>query len=165
MKKLLKLIALVTLSAILCLTFSSCGFVRKVAFKTESNNIPITYNKKYIREGGSETDVETYTFYANQTGVMERYYFYDKNSPEFNYVLSGTVEFEWRIATDGGVYLFETKTQFNSDHTDGKTIGLTRSPCYFSEDFMVYTSSGEFGTSYRRCILEGSSLEKALKDK
>ena len=165
MKKLLKLIALVTLSAILCLTFASCSLVRKGSFNTESTDIPITFNKKYIHEGGSETDVQTYTFYANQTGVMERYYVYDKSSPEYNYVLSGTVEFEWRIATDGGVYLFETKTQFNSDHTDGKTISLTRSPCYFSEDFMVYTSSGEYGTSYRRCILEGSSLEKALKDK
>ena len=154
MKKLLKLIALVTLSAILCLTFASCSLVRKGSFNTESTDIPITFNKKYIHEGGSETDVRTYTFYANQTGVMELYYVYDESTPEHNYVRSGTVEFEWRIATDGGVYLFETKTQFNSDHTDGKTIMITGEPCYFSEEFMVYST--------HRCILEGSNLEKKL---
>ena len=163
MKKLLKLIALVTLSAILCLTFASCSLVRKGSFNTESTDIPITFNKKYIRDDKSETNVETYTFYSNQTGVMERYFVNVLSSPE--YVLSGTVEFEWRIATDGGVYLFETGVQYNSNHTDGKTISLTRSPCYFSEDFMVYTSSNQYGTGYLRCILEGSSLEKALKDK
>ena len=163
MKNFLKLIALVTLAAILCTSFASCSIVNKVFPKTEG--VPITFDKKYIRESGSETNIESYTFYANQTGVMERYYVYSDSSPEYNYILSGSVEFEWRIASDGGVYLFETNVHYDEYHTKDKTINLNRSPCYFSDDFMVYTFSNQFGTSYRRCVLEGSDLEKALKDK
>ncbi len=55
MKNFLKLIALITLTAILCLTFSSCTLLKKIPTQQSVNtDIPITYGKKYICESKGE---------------------------------------------------------------------------------------------------------------
>lgn len=162
MKNILKAIAIVTLVAILCVSFTSCSLFNKALPTNQSTDIPITFDKKYIQEIPKKNDNKSYTFYANQTGIMERYYVYTSEIfPEDNYVLSGIVEFEWHIA-DGCVYLFKTGERYNDDHTEGEGIALTDLPFSFGDEFMICVG-GSGGVD--RYILEGSDLEKALKDK
>lgn len=195
MKNFLKLIALVTLTAILCTSFASCSLFDKKTSADDSSNdsisssetpssenssnenktavhssaetsvnstqISLTFDKKYVGEDNTEDQKENYTFYANQTGIMEYYFTYtDKFYPEYSYVLSGTVEFEWRMASDGYIYLFKTGEHYNEDHTDGKTINLTDTPFSFANQFLIKNG----GNVPDRYILEGSDLEKAMKD-
>ena len=161
MKNVLKAIAIVTLAAILCVSFTSCSLFNKALPTNQSTDIPITFDKKYIQETPKEEDNRTYTFYANQTGIMERYYVYNSEIfPEDNYVLSGTVEFEWRIA-DGCVYLFKTGERYNDDHTEKKNISLTDLPFSFGDEFMICVG-GNGGVS--RYILEGSELEALITE-
>ncbi len=190
MKNFLKLIALVTLMAILCTSFASCSLFDKNGSATDSDNssassseapssenktsvhssaetsvnstqISLTFDQKYVGEDNTEDQKENYTFYADQTGIMEYYYAYtDKIYPEYSYVLSGTVEFEWRMASDGYIYLFKTGERYNEDHTDGKTISLTHSSFSFANEFLIKNG----GNVPDRYILEGSDLEKAMKD-
>lgn len=163
MKIFLKPVAFVTLTVMLCTAFVSCSILNKVTDLNETDSIPITFEKAYIYEDSNEKNIRSFTFYADQTGIYEEYRVYDTSTPQYNYVLSGTIEFVWRVASDGGVYLFETETNYNDDHTDGKEIHLKSVPLYFSEEFMVYTSSYQ-GTSGYRFILEGSQLESLVKD-
>ncbi len=191
MKNFLKLIALVTLTAILCTSFASCSLFDKnssaddsnigsassneapssenktaapapTGTNTNNNNpISLTFAQKYVGESNTEKSKEDYTFYADQTGIMEYYFVYtDQFYPQYSYVLSGTVDFEWRVASDGYIYLFKTGERYNEDHTDGKTINLTDTPFSFSNDFLI----NNHGSGTDRYILEGSDLEKTLKD-
>ncbi len=155
MKNFLKLIALVTLAAILCVSFVSCSLLNKVVPSNNSGDIPITFDKKYIKdnsESGS-TNVISYTFYANQTGIMEQHTVYT------SYTFSGTIAFEWRVAADGYVYLFQTGVRYNDDHTEGEKLYMLGA-LSFGDEFM--TAADGQGQAYY--ILEGSDLEKAMKD-
>ena len=146
MKKLLSLFALLAIM----ITMVSCA-----AAKVEN---PIDYGKKYLLD-----ENRYYVFEKDQTGYYECYYkceYFD--SSEYNYTLSGRVEFVWREASNGAVYLFETETFYNEDHTEGKTINVITDPIYFSEDFFTYSYSNQYGGKTVTYIKEGSNLEKSI---
>ena len=117
---------------------------------------PIDFGAKYKREDADAF----YVFNADHTGYYETHYEYDSAYEEYSYVLSGRVEFVWREASDGAIYLFETDTIYNEDHTEGKTIDVADFPLYFGEDFFVYTYDG--GTT--RFVKVGSELERLIND-
>ena len=146
MKKLLSLFALLAIM----ITMVSCA-----AAKVEN---PIDYGKKYLFN-----ENRYYVFEKDQTGYYECYYKYESSlSSEYDYTLSGRVEFVWREASNGAVYLFETETSYNEDHTEGKTINVITDPIYFSEDFFTYSYSNQYGGNTVTYIKEGSSLEKSI---
>ena len=113
---------------------------------------PIDYGKKYMLN-----EKNYYVFNEDQTGYYEHYY------EGTYYTASGRVEFVWREAADGGVYLFEIETHYHEDHTEGEGIFLSSCPLYFSEDFFVGTriAYSEYKVTY---VKEGSELEALLKD-
>ena len=146
MKKLLSLFVLLAIM----ITMVSCA-----AAKVEN---PIDYGKKYLFN-----ENRYYVFEKDQTGYYECYCKYESSlSSEYSYTLSGRVEFVWREASNGAVYLFETETSYNEDHTEGKTINVITDPIYFSEDFFTYSYSNQYGGNTVTYIKEGSSLEKSI---
>ena len=151
MKKLLSVFALLAIM----ITMVSC--------ESSKGGNPIDYGKKYILD---ENENQYYVFEKDQTGYYECYYKYEyeySDSPLYNYTLSGRVEFVWREASNGAVYLFETKTTYNEDHTEGKKIDLITDPIYFSEEFFTYSYSNQYGGKTVTYIKEGSKLEKDLE--
>ena len=148
MKKLLSLFALLAIM----ITMASCSAAK-------AGN-PIDYGKKYLRNGNEK---QYYVFEKDQTGYYECYYKYEESySSEYHYTLSGRVEFVWREASNGAVYLFETEASYNEDHTEGKTIEVINTPIYFSEDFFTYSYSTQYGGQTVNYIKEGSNLEKII---
>ena len=145
-----KLLSLFFLFAIV-ITFASCSAAK-------STN-PIDFGKKYLLD-----EHRYYVFEEDQTGYCEYYFKYEYDpSPEYNYTLSGRVEFVWREASNGAVYLFKTGVSYNEDHTEGQEIDLIDSPIYFSEDFFTFSYSNQYGGRTVNYIKEGSSLEKSLE--
>ena len=121
---------------------------------------PIDYGKKYLLY-----ENQYYVFEKDQTGYYECHYEYkNANYPDNNYTLSGRIEFVWREASNGAIYLFATKTSYNEDHTEGREFSVISDPIYFSEEFFTYSYSNSSGSATRKYIKEGSSLEKSLKD-
>ena len=144
-----KLLSVLILFAII-ITLVSCS--------SSSTTNPIDYGKKYLL-----SESQYYVFEKDQTGYYEVCNNVDIGSPEYNYTLSGRVEFVWREASDGAVYLFKTKVSYNDDHTEGKEIYVISQPIYFSEDFFAYSNSNQYGTNTVRYIKEGSELEKSIQ--
>lgn len=146
MKKILTIILCAALLFVMCASLSSC------ASKTTN---PIDFGKKYIYE---DENGYYYTFNSDGTGIYEVKYVHESTvDPKYNFTMSGRVEFVWREASDGAVYLFEVKTHYNEDHTGERNLGVTDAAIYFSDDFLVISKS--------RYIKEGSDLDKILKDK
>ena len=139
MKKLLFALVLVTVM----LTTVSCMF----PFSKNS----IDYGKKYYHSVRS--DEQYYVFKKDQTGYCEYYYSHSGTTQ------SGRVEFVWREASDGAIYLFRTNTTYYEDDNQGYIPFLT-GPIYFSEDFFAIHS----GDGSVRFIKEGSELEKLIED-
>lgn len=137
MKKVLSVLALLAI----VITMVSC---------TSGKN-PIAYGKKYFHSVRS--DEQYYVFEKDQTGYCEYYYSYSTTTK------SGRVEFVWREASDGAIYLFRTNTTYYEDDNDGQ-IPLLTGPIYFSEDFFAFHS----GDGSVRYIKEGSELEKLIED-
>ena len=140
---------------VLMLALVSCSMLDGV----NSVISPIEYGKRYMK---GENDF--YVFNADGTGYREY------KQVESKYTLSGRIEFVWRGASDGAVYLFKTQEHYNTDHTEGKTLFLAEEPLYFGEDFLVYSYvsgsvlgmsvvSGSTSTYTARYIVEGSELE------
>ena len=157
MKKLLSLFALLAIM----ITMVSCA-AAKVENPTDYAKVenPIDYGKKYLLG-----ENQYYVFEKDQTGYYECYCKYKheySDSSKYNYTLSGRVEFVWREASNGAVYLFETETSYNEDHTEGKTINVITDPIYFSEDFFTYSYSNQYGGNTVTYIKEGSNLEKSI---
>ena len=145
MKKIIAITLCAVLLLVMCASLSSC------ASKTTN---PIDFDKKYILLD-ENYEYCYYVFYSDHTGIYEVKYTYESTYSSFT--LSGRIEFVWREASDGAVYLFEVKTHYNEDHTEGHTLDLTTNPIYFSDDFLVISKS--------HYIKEGSELDKILKDK
>lgn len=139
MKKVLSVLALLAVM----LTMASCMF-------TLPKN-PIDYGKKYFHIAYGQD--QYYVFEKDQTGYCEYYYSYSTTTK------SGRVEFVWREASDGAIYLFRTNTTYYEDDNDGQ-IPLLTGPIYFSEDFFAFHS----GDGSVRYIKEGSELEKLIED-
>ena len=146
MKKHIITIISVILLVATCLSFTSCD---SSASAEDSKNL-IAFGEKYFNGDNY------YVFEDDNTGYCK--YRYEGSS----YVRAGRVEFVWREASDGGIYLFATKTTYDKDHTDDKDIGipLISSPIYFSEDFFVYTHS----SGAARYIREDSELEDLVEN-
>ena len=139
MKKVLSVLALLAVM----LTMASCMF-------TLPKN-PIDYGKKYFHIAYGQD--QYYVFEKDQTGYCEYYYSYSTTTK------SGRVEFVWREASDGAIYLFRTNTTYYEDNNDGQ-IPLLTGPIYFSEDFFAFHS----GDGSVRYIKKGSELEKLIED-
>lgn len=139
MKKVLSVLALFAVM----FTMASCMF-------TLSKN-PIDYGKKYYHSVRS--DEQYYVFEKDQTGYCEYYYSHS------GITQSGRVEFVWREASDGAIYLFRTNTIYYEDDNQGYIPFLT-GPIHFSEEF--FTNHSGNGTA--RYIKEGSELEKLIED-
>ena len=139
MKKVLSVLALLAVM----LTMASCMF-------TLPKN-PIDYGKKYFHIAYGQD--QYYVFEKDQTGYCEYYYSYSTTTK------SGRVEFVWREASDGAIYLFRTNTTYYEDDNDGQ-IPLLTGPIYFSEDFFAFHS----GDGSVRYIKEGLELEKLIED-
>ncbi len=149
MKKLLSVFALLAIM----ITMVSC--------ESSKGGNPIDYGKKYK---SILDENQYYVFEKDQTGYYECYYKYDSSiDSNYNFTLSGRVEFVWREASNGAVYLFETETSYNEGHTEGKELSVITDPIYFSEEFFTYSYSNQFGGKTVTYIKEGSNLEKSLE--
>ena len=150
MKKIFAFLMISVLLFTVCVTLFSCSSAKVN---------PISFGKKYMYD-----DDRYYVFNSNGTGYYECHYLYESSvDSTYNYVLSGRVEFEWREASDGAIYLFDTKVSYNEDHTEGQNISVIQAPIYFADEFFTYTSHNQFGASTQRYLKEGSKLEKALE--
>ena len=130
---------------ILCaaLMVAFCASLVSCAQMNVSN--PIQYGKKYVSDGGGSG----YIFYRNGTGVFEKA---DPNTGEVT-----TIEFVWREASDGAVYLFKTETPYPL----GMGPEIERHSIYFSEDFLVVYTVNNYVNTF---IVEGSELDQILED-
>ena len=145
MKKFLAVIMAVLMLVGACVSLASCSSPKKSK---------IDFGKKYMLN-----EDRYYVFNEDNTGYYECYY---KGT---DYTLSGRVDFEWREASDGAVYLFEVDVEYNKKHTKGKKISLIYEPIYFSDEFFVYSSNSQYtGSSTTRYIKEGSELAKLIED-
>ena len=105
------------------------------------------------------SDSRYYVFNENGTGYCEWRYTYSDS------MTSGRVHFAWREASDGGVYLFRTGTEFYDDHTSKSTIPLIKNAIYFGEEFFTYLYSSEVLDMRSVVYLkEGSELKKLVDD-
>jgi hypothetical protein len=157
MKKALSYLLIFALALTMLLSLTSCSSTSGGGNVT----LPIDFGKHYYQISDSD---RYYVFNSDNTGYYSCYYKYNSEySDDSSYTLSGRVDFEWRVASNGAVYLFETKTAYNEDHTKDKEISIIKNPIYFSEEFFTYTATGQYGTTYRY-IKEGSKLEGLIKD-
>ena len=149
MKKAFTVILCAVLLLATCLLFAACS--------SQSTSL-IDFGKKYMADEDSY-----YAFHSDGTGVYHHKYVYEyEANPSWNYTLSGSVDFVWREASNGGIYLFHVESHYNEDHTEGHTLGVATEPFYFSEDFLTYTSFGQYGDTQNVYIKEGSELESIL---
>ena len=143
MKKIFVIVITLTLLLVICGVLASSHSSRMLN--------PIDYGKKYILD-----DDNYYVFNSDKTGYCKYY------SNGYYSVLSCTVDFEWREASNGGVYLFDVETHYNEEHTS-EIHPLINMPIYFSEEFFTYEESNQYG-NYSVCFVkEGSDLEKPLQ--
>lgn len=145
-------LTLISLALLLsfCLALTSCG---------SNTKNPIDFGKKYML-----SEDTYYIFYSNNTGVFEHRYV----DTAYNYTISGKVEFVWREASDGAVHLFDVKTEYDDDHTEGRSISITNTPIYFSEEFFTYERFSDYvtnGHTNEYYVKEGSKLETILDKK
>lgn len=142
MKKLLSAILCIFMLVSLCISLASCA-------KQETSN-PIEFGKKYVNGSSS------YVFNSDGTGVYEIHY----SSSELDYVKSGSAEFVWREASNGGISLFQTSTKYNAENSTDSKIRVVSATIYFGEDFFTYeTDSGTV-----RVVVEDSKLDKLMED-
>lgn len=141
MKKLFAAIICILLVITACLPLISCG---------QKTTNPIKFGEKYVK------DKSSYVFNSDGTGVYTAYHSIEK----INHTTSGTAEFEWREASDGAIYLFQTDVKYNADNSDDATINVTSRPIYFGKDFFVYTTD----TGAVRFIIEDSKLDELVND-
>lgn len=161
MKKILAFAAAALLLLSLGLSLASCSSASQLSEKADN---PIVFGKKYLSPS-SYSGERYYVFNRDGTGCYECKSYYDGHGdPQYAYTLSGRVEFVWREASDGAVYLFETETHYNADHTEGKDISLLSGPIYFSEEFFTHTTYAQYGGTTKNYVLEGSELLTLIKD-
>ena len=155
MKKGLKIITIFTLLLTTIFTLSSCSKDKECDYIN-----PIAFGKKYMLD-----ENRYYIFNDDQTGVLVYYYEYSSTiSSKYDFTISGQVDFIWREASNGAVYLFEVETHLNEDHTYTGGIPVIDEAIYFGEDFFIYNYTSELGSSCEFFVKEGSKLESVLKD-
>ena len=145
MKKALKFILCVIFIVAICASLISCG---ALGLKNK-----IDFGAKY-----KINDDKYYVFNADGTGYCEYYHNYDLDS--YKDTLSGRVDFIWKEAADGAIYLFKAEEHLNDDHSSSSAIPLISDPIYFGDGFFTYQHDGKT----QHCVKEGSEIEKALED-
>ena len=156
MKKFLVIIMALLMLALACVSLASCSSGDETDETNETNTTVnnIDFGKKYML-----SEDRYYVFNEDKTGYYECY------QKETEYTLSGCVNFEWREASNGAVYLFEVDVEYNKKHTKDKKISIIDEPIYFSDEFFVYSSTSQYTGSSTTCyIKEGSGLEKFIDD-
>ena len=146
-----KIIVFACVIIMIAATFCSCFSLDSLSPETTKTVNPIDFGAKYVN-GDSY-----YVFNADKTGIYELHF--EKYNGD---VVSARVDFVWREASDGAVYLFEVGEFHYPDHTDGLNAGVSKQPIYFSEEFLVYVSHNSEGANTQRFIKEGSELDKLL---
>lgn len=156
MKKQLSFALCLVLLLSLCLSFTACG---------GSSDVSISYGDAYVVDRACADDWQTsedytaYWFNADGTGKYERYYEYHSTlGASYDYVFSATIEFVWQAASNGSVYLFETKVTKNAEHTSDAAVALSTDPFYFSGDLLIRGNDDVV-----RFVREGSELFDILK--
>ena len=144
MKKRIAFTMTVLMLLLTCASLSSCG----------RRNNSIDFGEKYISRD-MENGTYYYVFRANGTGYMEC----DYTREASGYTYSGKIDFEWREASDGAVYLFEVEITRNANDS-GKDLPFVQSGIYFGDGFFVSVSSGQYGDYVRYFVREGSGLDK-----
>ena len=155
MKRSTKLVVFLVLAAILCSVLAGCSFGKLQP--------TIVYDKKYEYSPSAFL-----VFHANHTGYFEVH----QNNSDHT-VSSGRVDFFWRTADDGTVYLFGSETTYYDDDTSGKSfiIFSLSMPITFGDGFLIalnVTPYVNLNTAYtsvntRKFVLEGSDLAKDLE--
>ena len=155
MKRILKTVALLLTLAALLSIFAGCF--------SSTVKASVVYDKKY-QESLDDDNHRYFVFHSDHTGYYD-VYFVSTNGTNV-VVLSGRIDFTWRVADDGTVYLFKLQTTYNDDHTEGKGLAdfSTAMPLTFGDGFLIALSVSTYGTSIRRYVLEGSELEQALNE-
>ena len=146
-----KIIVLACVIVMIAATFCSCFSLDFPGIEANKTVNPIDFGAKYVN-GESY-----YVFYADNTGVYEIHF--EKSNGD---VVSARVDFVWREASDGAVYLFEVGEYHYPEHTDGLNTSVSKQPIYFSEDFLTYVSHNSSGANTQHFIKEGSELDKLL---
>ena len=146
-----KIIAFACVIIMIAATFCSCFSLDSLVGEATKTVNPIDFGAKYVN-GDSY-----YVFNADKTGIYEIHF--EKSNGD---VVSARVDFVWREASDGAVYLFEVGEYHYPEHTDGLNVGVSKQPIYFSEDFLTYVSHNSEGANTQRFIKEGSELDKLL---
>ena len=162
MKKTLCSILLILCSLTVLLPVASC----KEEKTTQKFEDVIVFGENYVLEGteplfhaGDENYRFVLVFYQDGTGTYDIRY---SGRAEEN--LSGTIQFVWKTASDGAVYLFEKERSYNDGHQDldnipgGSHFYLIDSPLYFGKDFVTYTIDGGTRSRHPKFIRENSEL-------
>ncbi len=165
MKNCIRAMIFILWIAVFCVPLVACHQTKGTSSSYIQFGDEYVYHWEFDSEASSSTTAHSYQFHSDNTGICEYYYSYiNKSNASYNETLSGTVEFVWREAADGAIYLFETDIHYNEDHTEGSTISLISTPIYFSEDFFTYIDYGQYSASSIQYIRKGSKLEKLLED-
>ncbi len=146
-----KIIVFACVIVMIAATFCSCFSLDSLSPEATKTVNPIDFGAKYVN-GDSY-----YVFNADKTGIYEIHV--EKYNGD---VVSARVDFVWREASDGAVYLFEVGEYHYPEHTDGLNAGVSKQPIYFSEEFLTYVSHNSTGASTTHFIKEGSELDGLL---
>ena len=126
MKKIITMLMCVALLLSSCSSLCACSSYDSENAVNDSENAvknsenPIEFGKKYMVGKNNY-----YIFNHDGTGTFYRKYVYEyEPDSKYNYTLSGSVDFVWREASDGAIYLFEREVHYNEDHTEGKRLRL-----------------------------------------
>ena len=150
-KRILKVVIASVVAMLTIFLSTGCG----------GNTVSVQYGKKYANYRGF------YVFSSDGTGYYEEHFV-----GTYGGVWSGRADFVWKTASDGMVYLFQTKVEYFDDNTDGNYVSATTLPLAFGKDFFAYTSSdgyvgtvgGSVSSKGSRYVVEGSDLDKKLNE-
>lgn len=154
MKQLIRLTALALVLTLLCGMLLAC---RKQE-KTDFENV-IHFDEKYVSEYTSDVSHtrNAITFSQDGTGQYERYFEYVGVTGKDIY--SYRVDFVWRQASNGAIYLFKKSITYLPDHTSENEFEFGIEAIYFGEDFLTVD-----GDDSSECyIRENSELAKLGK--
>ena len=161
MKRVLKTVALLLLFAALLSIFVGCS-------SGAAAGSHLVFDKEY-KEVGSNDDSRCFVFHSDRTGYCEAHvsgtYYSIAESKEVSYTVSAKWEFRWAMADDGSVALFHTKTTYYDDTTEERSFLDFNSamPLTVGDGFLIAHGSTQYGDYVARFVLEGSSLEQAVK--
>ncbi len=165
MKRSLYSIVLILISLFMIVSFSSC---KKENAEPKPEDM-IAFGENYVLEGTDSlfyADGESYrfvlVFYQDGTG---KYDIYHNSNDRTGEIVSGTIQFVWKTASDGAIYLFEKARSYNDDHQPTEKVYefdliniLITSPLYVGEDFLTCTIDRGNQSKHPKFIRDNSEL-------